>query len=71
MPGEFVTGARVMVSKPTNDHKQLKGWTGRLGKPSRGPRVPGKRLGGKEGSWWWVTFINGAKLFRRDELELI
>lgn len=71
MAGEFTTGAQVRVANPTERHKHLKGWMGRLGKPSRGPRVPGQRSSGKEGSFWWVKFIGGEKLFRRGELELI
>lgn len=71
MAGDFVKFARVRIARPTDEHKHLKGWEGCLGSPSRGPRVPGRRTTGKEGSWWWVHFIGGIKLFRRGELELI
>ncbi len=70
-PGEFKPGARVRVVKPEPAHTHCKGREARLGNPSRGPRVPGKRTTGKMGSWWWVHIDGGTGLFRRRELELI
>lgn len=68
---EFKYGARVRVSSPAPERAHLKDWEGRLGNPSRGPRVPGKRCGDQMGDWWEVQFIGGGRLLRRTELELI
>lgn len=67
----YAKGKRVRVVNPAKERAHTAGWTGRLVEASRGPRVPGTKPSGNWGDWWRVKFSGGARLFPKDELELI